>query len=313
MGAAVITSATAGIGATGMNTIMTVLADTFLGVKRNRGPILRYCNTAGEGVGVPHGTVRFMVPPAGTTPIDATDGTGPAYDDTIAVSKDVTLSVHKSVRFGFSQIEQTLGGGRDIGPVTAGRMADLFNSIEADVVSLAATFTTNTGGTGNTDVSMAAIDAMRTKLVAHQVPAGDPLYAVWAARTYGWSAVSNLPDFKEYRIRGEMGGSFDPTKEYGVVPVYYKGIYHFESQNVYYSTYTYNMMWHKDAILVAMKAPVIPTSKNVEAMNFKDPESGIEFQILKFWDLATNADAIEIHSLYGKALGREDWGGYIMS
>jgi hypothetical protein len=314
MGNAVITSASAGLGASGMNDIMTILADQFLKVKRTRGHVIQYVNTDGEGAAVPHGVIRFMLPPSGTTPIDEVDGTAPAYDDTVTASVDVTLNVHKSVKFAFSQIAQTLDGGRAIGPVTAGRMADLFNAIEADVCSLASTFSTNQGGTGTTDLDMTALDVMRTKLITAKVPAGDPLYAILSHRAHGWPAAANLADFKEYRIRGEEGSAFNPGQgEFGVKPIYYKGVYYIESQNVYFSTYTYNMMFHRDAILLAMKAPIIPTSPGVEAANFKDPESGIEFQILRYWDLSTQADVLKIHSLYGKSLGREDWGGYILS
>ena len=318
MANAVITSATGGLGATGMATILTVLADTFLGVKRARGHILKYCNTDGAGVGVPHGTVRFMVPPAGTTPNDDTDGTSPSYDDTVAASKDVTLSVHKSVKFGFSQIAQTLDGGRAINPVVGGRMADLFNAVEADICTLASTFSTNTGGTGATAVDRTAIALARTQLVNKNVPAGDPLMALWKPGATAWGALTTLADFNEYRIRGERPSAYDPGNEFGVVPIYDRGVYHLESQNVKQATAAevvtqYNFMFHRDAILVAMKAPMIPTSPGVEAMNFKDPDSEIEFQILKYWDKDTDAEALKIHTLYGKALGREDWGALILS
>jgi hypothetical protein len=320
MSNAIITSASASLGASGVGSIMTVLADEFLAAKRQRGHVLKYCNTEGtlEGESKLFGVVRFMVPPSGSTVSDETDGVTPDAVNTIATSKDVTLNVHKTVVFEFSQIGQTLDGGRSIAPITAGRMADLFNAIENDISGLASTFSTNSVGTAATDLTAAVLDAGRATLINADVPAGDPLYGLLHQSAHAWQAVGALPNFNEYRIRGNQPDAFNPNADYGVTPIYYKNSYWLESQSVKQATIssivnTYNFLFHKDALLVAMKAPMIPTSPGVEAMNFMDPLSGIEFQILKYWDKDTGSDVLKIHSLYGKTIGRDDWGCILLS
>jgi hypothetical protein len=314
MANAVITGASGSLGSSGMGSIMTVLADEFLKVKRNRGHVIKYCNTNGEGVGVPHGTVRFLVPPTGATINDDVDGTSPNYDDSVGTFKDVTLSSHKSVKFGFSQIARTLDGGRSIEPIVASRMADLFNAVEADVAALASTFT-NTVGTASVALTEATYDAGRAKLIAAMVPEGDPLFGVYHYNATSWQALAALASFREYRITGRENPNV--SGEFGVTPVYWKNAYHIESQNVKFvdttTDETYNYLMHRDAILVAMKAPEVPMSSGVEAMNFLDPESGIEYQILRYWDKDKDADTLKIHTLYGKSLGRADWGCILLA
>jgi hypothetical protein len=257
-----------------------------------------------------------MIPPSGATVNDETDGTAPALDDTPGSYADITLSKHKSVMFGFSQVAETLDGGRSIPVITEARMADLFNSIETDVASLALTFS-NSVGTGNTALTEATYDAGRALLVAAQVPENDPLWGVYHYNAKSWQALAALATFREYRIRGEVSNVTEVT-EYGVKPTMWKSAYHVESQNVATatvsaSTYTYNYLMHRSAILVAMKAPVLPSSPGVEAANFMDPDSGIEFQILKYFDQTKHGDVLKIHSLYGKGLGRADWGCILLA
>src|ERR1035437_10353906 len=147
MSAALITGATAGLGATGQGTIMTVLAEGFLKALRNRGRILRFCNTDAEMTPGPHGTARVIVAPSNLTVNDETDGTTPALDDSVGTFYDVAINEHKTVLVGFTQIAQALDGGKGIPPNVNGRMASLFNVIEKDVAALASTFSTNVFGT----------------------------------------------------------------------------------------------------------------------------------------------------------------------
>lgn len=320
MSNAIITSATSSLGSSGMNTIMTVLADEFLAVKRQRGHAINYCNTRGtlEGTAQIFGTVLFMVPPSGSTVSDETDGTTPDSVNTITASKAVTLNKHKTCVVEFSQIAQTLDGGRSIAPVIGGRVSDLLNAVDNDISALAATFSTNSAGTAATDINQATLDAARGLIVGADAPAGDPLFSLLHNSAHAFQAAYALPSFNEYRIRGTTPQAYEPGTEFGIVPVYAKGVWYLESQSVSQATIssvvnTYNYMFHKDAILVAMKAPALPTSPGVEAANFKDLDSDIEFQILKYWDKEASADVMKIHCLYGKAIGRDDWGCIVLS
>lgn len=321
MGNALVTASTA---STGIGSIMTVLADDFLEAKRNKGRILKFCNTDGEQIKAAHGTARFMLAPSNTTVNDEVDGTTPNLDDTLVSGNplnagyvDISLNVHKTVVFGFTQIEQALDGGRSIPPVIQGRMYSLFNVIEQDICALASTATTNVLGTPATALSESTYDSARADLVEAQVPDHVPLTAFYSPGPYSFVALSNLAGFRQWAYTGRTSPDVETTYGDGT---YWKGARHFESQNVKRTgantdsvDTVYNFLFSKDAILVAMLDLPIPTSPGVEAMNFRDPDSGIAFQILKYYDQAHGGDVMKIHSLYGKGFGREDWIALLLS
>ncbi len=312
MANALITGASTGLGASGQGSIMTVLADSFLQAKRAKGRILMACNSDAEQTPGPHGTARVMIAPSGLTVNDETDGTTPNLDDTVGTYVDVPLTSHKTCILGFTQVAQSLDGGRGIPPNVQGRMYSLFDAIEADVAALASTFSTNVFGTAGVAPSQVNIEQARAALVTLKVPDVNTLNAFYVPGSLGWDAISNFPNFNLFFNTGR--GSPQVEEDFGTAGVLWKNARHFESQNVKVNGGTnYNFMMHRDAILVAMLELAIPTSTGVEAMNFKDPDSGISFQILKYYDQAHGGDVMKIQSLYGRILGRETFGSLIQS
>lgn len=300
----------------GIGSMLTILADSIIGAKRARGHVINYCRTNPETTDRTHYVANFMVPYSGATVNNDVDGTAPAYQDSASACVAITLNQKKSVRFGFSQLEQTLDGGRSIEPLVAGRMADLFNAVETDICTLGSTFAASSG-TANTNLTEATIDAARAALIANYIPVGVPLHAMISPGATSWVALNNLPTFLEYRIRGTQPDFSNESVDFGVKPIYHKNCYFVETQTVQTATITvlntYNFMFAPDAILVAMKAPQIPTSPGVEALNFTDGESGIEYQLLRYWDKDTEADAIKLQCIYGRGLGRSDWGQVLLA
>ena len=308
MANALITSASTGLGASGQGTIMTVLADAFLAAKRNKGRILAHCNTDAEMTPGPHGTARVIVAPSNLTVNDETDGTTPNFDDTVGTYYDVAISEHKSVVFGFTQIAQALDGGRAIPPNVQGRIYSLFNAIEQDVAALAATFTTNVFGTPGVAINQTTFNQARASLVTAQVPDLEALTAFYKPGTNNWDALSQLPNFNLFFNTGRMSPQVEEDFGSGN-GVMWKNARHFESQNVDTAAgTTYNFLFHRDALLVAMKELPMSTSPGVEMMNFKDPDSEIAWQIMKYWDQAHGGDVLKIHSLYGRRVGRDEFG-----
>lgn len=312
MANALITGATAGLGSSGQGSIMTVLADSFLQALRSKGRILAACNTDAEDISAPHGTARVMVAPSNLTVSDETDGTTPDLDDTVGTYYDVAISSHKSCVFGFTQVAQSLDGGRGIPPNVQGRMYSLFNAIEADVAALAATFSTNVYGTPGVAINQSIWEQARAALVTAKVPDINTLNAFYLPGALSWDAVSNFPNFNLFFNTGRQSPQIE--ENFGSAGTMWKNARHFESQNVYASGGTnYNFVFHRDAILVAMKELIIPTSPGVEAMNFADPDSRISFQILKYWDQAHGGDVMKIHALYGRRVGRDNHGALLES
>ncbi len=304
MAAALITASTA---SSGIGSIMTVLADQFLQSKRNKGRILRACNTDAQQTPGPHGTARVMIAASDVTVNDETDGTTPALDDTNGTYVDVPLTSHKTCVFGFTEIAQTLDGGRSIAPVVQSRMYSLFNAIEVDVAAIAATFSTNVFGSQGVPLTQVVVEQARAALVGYKVPDVNTLNAFYLYGTNSWDAISNFPNFNLFFNTGRTSPQIDA--DFGSEGVMWKNARHWETQSVRNNGgIIYNFMMHRDAILVAMQAIQVPTSPGVEAMNFQDPDSGIAWQIVKYYDQAHGGDVMKIHSLYGRILGRETFG-----
>ena len=315
MGAALITSATGGFGSAGAGAILTQVADAFLKSKRNKGRILQHVNTDVEqGIVQPHGTARFLLAPSNLTVADETDGTTPNLDDTVAVPYDVPISEHKTILFGYTQVAQALANSGAIPAQLDGRMTSLFNTIEEDICGLAASFSTTVLGTPGTGITQLVYNAARAAIVTNQAPANDMLTAFFAPGAKNWDAFTGLSDVKDYRIRGVPSPVMDKDFAHDNPGLYFRNAMNYESQNVKAgnlsgTAFAYNFMFHRDAILVALKTLPLPEAGiGVVGANFKDPESGIEFQILKYWDQAHGGTVVKIHSLYGRALGREEWG-----
>jgi hypothetical protein len=69
-----------------------------------------------------------------------------------------------------------------------------------------------------------------------------------------------------------------------------------------------NVVFHPDAICVAMRPFPVVAGPGVEMANFVDSESKIAFQICRSWNKDKLAFEIVIHVLYGYGVGRESWG-----
>src|SRR6187402_2162583 len=221
MAAALITASTA---SAGIGSIMTVLADQFLQSKRSKGRILKACNTDAEQTPGPHGTARVMIAASDVTVNDEVDGTTPALDDTNGTYVDVPLTAHKTCVFGFTEIEQTLDGGRSIAPVVQSRMYSLFNAIEADVAALASTFSTNIFRTSNIALTQLVVEQARAALVGQKVPDVNALNAFYLYGTNSWDAISNFPNFNLFLNTGRLSPQIN--EEFGSEGVQWKNAKH---------------------------------------------------------------------------------------
>jgi hypothetical protein len=304
-----------------MGSIMTVLANGFLRSKRNKGRILRYCNTQCSEIDVAHGTARMLVAPANLTMNNVTDGTSAAvsYDATVGSYVDVNLNQHLYTIFGYAEIANCLDKGRSLDALMEGRLTSMFNTVEGLIATLGSTFSTNQGGTINSALTETVYDAARTAIINAQVPDAEALHAFYAPGTNSWVAMTNLANFHEYRITGRQ----DPhvAQDFGTDAsggIWWKSAYHHESQNVVASTVSgvsghANFLFHRDAILVAMVDMALPRSPGVEAANFRDSDSGISFQIKRYWDKDLDADMVKIDCLLGLSKGRDEWGALLLS
>ncbi|HEY3322079.1 MAG TPA: hypothetical protein VGP72_16550 [Planctomycetota bacterium] len=312
----VITEST--LGDEGLKSLMILLAEGFLAAKRARGHPINFVNSNSPSQAIAEfgQTARVLLSPSVASTL-VSPGADLVYDDTVGTSVDVTLNKFRRTAFGYSQVAEALDGGHSVASVTEGHMSGLFNDIEADVLSIATSLHTNVVGTYGADVTDEVIAAAFGKLADAYVPEGAPLVGYLHQGPSAWQAFTAIPYVRQYYNTGEK--SPDKIATYGSSPILHKSIGWMLSQSVKRTsgTFTYahtnNIAFHRDAILMAMKPLRVPTVKGVEAMNFRDADSGIEFQILKQWDPKQTAEILVIQALYGIALGREDWAVLIKS
>jgi hypothetical protein len=314
---AVITTASASLGATGLKSLMTLLADEFIKAARNRGRIVKYVNTqaASRAVAQFGDTARIILAPDTASAPLLTDGNDLVLDDNPGTSVDVVLNKHRTAAFGYTQIAQALDGGHVLPAEIQSRMAALMNGIESDVcAAVSSGFTTNVVGSYGSNITEANVVIAMGKLFDAGVPEGDPLWAFVSSKPTAWQALVQVARFSEWQVTGRESPLVSANYANGT---FWHGATWLMSQNVAYTDVTTdtndNFIFHRDALAVALRPLPIPESPAVQAANFLDQESGIEFQILKQWNTKKLAEEIVIHALYGVSAAKESYGCLLKS
>jgi hypothetical protein len=295
-----------------LKSLMTLLADGFIQAARTRGRILKYIRTQNETQAVAQlgDTARVLLASDSVAINDLSDGSDRVLDDTVGTSVDVVLNKHKIGAFSMTQIATALDGGRTLPMQVNSYINGLLNTIEADICALAHTgFTTNVVGAYDTALTEPNAIAAMEKLFNNNVPAGEPIHAFIKPGINSWAALVQLAGFREHQITGKESPIV--SAQYGEGTFWHGATWQM-SQNVKQVNSTpnaqiSNFLFHRDALACAMKALPIPDT-GAEAANFVDPESGIQFQILKQWNHTKLAEELVIHALYGCSVAKEKWG-----
>jgi hypothetical protein len=315
MADAVITTTSLGSG--GLKSLMTLLAGDFISALRNRGRVLTAVNTqAGSGAVAAFGdTARVVLAPDNLTTNVLTDGNTKVLDDTVGSSIDVVLNKHRVAAFGYTQIAEALDGRYTMPAEVQARIFAILNDVESDALAIAQTgFTTNTTGTYTSNLTEAVVVAGMTKLYDAGVPEGEPITGFLKQGSTSWGALVQLGAFREFNVIGQKSPivSQDEGGSVSEAGYYWHGCNWKMSQGVHQSVSNVdNVMLHKDAIAVAMRPLPIPTAPGVEAANFRDEASTVEFQLLRQWNTAKLAEEIVCHVLYGVSAGKEQYGNLL--
>ncbi len=313
MANAEITSASGSLGASGLKSLMTLLADQFIQAARVRGKMAMRINTAAASGAVASfgDTARVLLSTpdvsGATLSTTLTDGNSLVLNDAPGTSIDVVLNTHRTAAFGYTQIAQALDGGASFPEVLQSRLYALFNAIEADIGAVVTSgFTTNVVGTYNSAMTEANAVLAMGNLFSQGVPEGDPLWAFVNQGANAWQALVQLAGFREFQITGVESPIVSANYGGGTQ---WHGASYVMSQAVKRSTNNIdNFICHKDAICMAMRPLPLPSDTGPTAANFRDPDSGIEFQILKQWNTTKLADEFIVHALYGISVGQEKYG-----
>ena len=106
-----ITTAAASLGASGLDDLLTFVMDRFIGVKRNRMPILGLINTdASAAVANKGDTVNVHIAPEVSSKL-LTDGDAKELDDSVGSNVAVTLNKRRYSAFSLTQLAQALSSG----------------------------------------------------------------------------------------------------------------------------------------------------------------------------------------------------------
>lgn len=299
-----ISSGTTSLGASGLNSILTYFHGSFNSIKRNRGSVLNYVNSdVSQDVAVQGGSVTIPLYPTTTSTL-LVDGSALASDDSVGSFQTVTLNRHRATKFSLTQMAQALSS-----PVAEqliqGRIAGILNNIEEDVMSLATTaFTTNTVGTYNSAITEANAVLGVGNLLAQKVPA-DGLTAFVHPGAKSWQALVQIASFAQFQYTGQPSMVNDPN--YANTGKFWHGANWIMSQAMPQSgTSTDNLIFHRNAICVAMRAFNPPMAPGVQAIPLM--VDGVPLQMLVQWNGDRLADEVVIHALYGYSVGVETWG-----
>lgn len=78
------------------------------------------------------------------------------------------------------------------------------------------------------------------------------------------------------------------------------------------STYA-GLLFHKNAIAVAPVRPLDETSPHVQSMLWSPPNSGFIFRIQTWYDPREQGQILHVHSMFGLAVVRPEYGSYLVS
>jgi len=297
-------------GSSGTNIIMTFIADQFIKSLRSRVRVLNLVKSVGDSLSNGGETVNVPLAPTISSNL-LTDGNAVTLDDTSGTSKAITLNKHRYCAYGETLIALAKTGNTSaVQMELESRMSGLFNDIEADILTVAnAGFTTNTVGSYNSAITEANIVSGIGKLIAARVPQDKPLVGLVAETANAWQALAQISNFASGTYRGLASPSpVIATDNYGsMVP--FHGAFWSQTTSVYRSgTSVDNVVFHPDAICVAMRTLPVVAGPGVEMANFVDSESKVAFQICRSWNKDRLAFETVIHVLYGYGVGRESWG-----
>ena len=301
-----ITTGASSLGASGLDNLLTFFADQFLGLKRNRMPILSYINTnASEKVEEMGQTVNVPIHPEVSSRL-LTDGDAIVKDDDVGSKVAVTLNKHRYSAFSMTQIAQAMETGGVLPAQIQNRMASILNDVEADIMSVITSgLTTNVVNAYNTapdeDDVLECCELLDDELCPPE------RVGLMKQGAKGYNALAKLSGFNAANVRGD-GRSGEALSG----PAYARGVdwhgtlWHKTQAMPRSGTSTDNFVGHRDAICAAFRPLPAPMSPGVRAVNMV--QDGIAMQLLFQWDGSTLSDEFVLHLLYGYAIGKEEWG-----
>lgn len=313
MANAPITTSATGIGASGINSLLSLFMAQFNSIKRAGGRPIAYMNTDASSTLAKYGQTANVPLYSNVNTTLISDGNAVSLDDTTGSSVTVTLNKHRVTKFSATQIVQALTAGDQsvINNLIGARIASLLNDIEADILSLATTgFTSTVKGSYNTALTESVITDTMASYMSN-LPPRDVLPTFLVRHDLNaWGALLQLSAFRDWQVTGQVSPTAtDPYLNQGVKRY---GANFVVTQSLPKSgTSIDNVLFHPNAICVAMRQFEQPISPGVQAIPMV--QDGIAFQMLLQWNGDRLADEIAIHSLYGFAAGRQEWGAQVKS
>lgn len=301
-----ITSGSTSLGASGLNSLLTFFMDSFRAIKRNTGRPLNYINSNASADLASEGqTVTIPLYPTTTSAL-LTDGAAVVQDDSVGSNTSVTLNKHRVTKFSLTEIARALDGDKVNAGLLEGRIAGLLNDVESDVLSaITSGFTTNTVGTYNSAMTEANIVTAMVNYFSQLAP-GDVMPTGFVRHdANAWGALLQLAAFRDYQVTGVQAPTVNASYMNPGIERY--GVRWIVTQALPKSgTSIDNLIFHPNALCMAMRTLPNPLSPGVQAMNFA--QDGVSMQMLMNWNGDRLQDEMTIHTLYGYAVGKEQWG-----
>lgn len=306
-----ITSGATSLGASGLNSLLTLFMADFRTQKRNIGSPLTFMNNDASKVIASQGqTVTLPIYPTTASSL-LIDGQAVASDDNVGTNVSVTLNKHRYVKFSLTQMARMLDGDKVTSGLMLGRVFGLLNDIESDVLSIVTTgFSTNVVGTYNTALTEAVISSAHTKYKNALPPSNTPPCFLIRPDANAYGALEQLSAFRDYQVTGVTSPTVQPGVFINGLTRY--GARYVETQALPLAgTSGDNVMFHPNAICTAFRAFEAPMAPGVATQT--DTIDGITFQMVMTYNGDRLQDEMTLHALYGYSIGREIWGVQVKS
>lgn len=294
--------------ASGNNTTMQYLASEIIIAARKRGrPLAAMTNVSNELLSGGD-TVRVPILPTIQSALRV-DGAAIVLDNSAGSSVGVSVNKIRESAFAVSDLA---GAQNDLACANqlAARVVAVMNGVEAEILSAITTgLTTFVSGTYGADLTEAVIVAAIGNLMSQEdAPDADRgLVGLLHPNSHAWGAVSQLAAYQRADGEAQQWRTADPLFQHG--DKYWHGVLWKTCNSLPKNGSSIdNCILHPNALAFAIRPIPIPDAPNVEAMNVFDAESGIAFQVLKYFDFQRQSTVFNVKTMYGFSILKENHG-----
>src|SRR5436190_6828127 len=246
-------------------------------------------------------TINVPIPPT-LTAHNLTEGSTVSTQNPSLDNAQIVLNTHAEATFLIPDVTKILAVPDLLKLYMQPAVVALAEEIEADLMGLYASFTSNTAvGTAGTAITEAVVDAAETALFSAKIPPSENKYLVVDASTY--SQLRQISRFSEFQTAGQAGLRALVDGTVGKIKDFYVFRSQFISKTGSSPVTTHNLAFSKEAIgLVMRRLPQPPPGTGAIGAYAEVGNFGV--RVVMSYQPNTLAQQFTVDCLYGAAVIR---------